>query len=135
MNEHGERKEAGIGLDCGHSNQQPRIVLRARKRSVPGVWTSFVTLYTHGPLSEALAPHLSVWEVAAAFISILPSALVCSLMLALVTVLLPLDCFPLWVDISLAWLSAPLLACIPRYAPWIPSYLYAPQLLASSISV
>lgn len=44
MNESGETEEAGIGLHCGHSNQQSLIVPeglnRARRRSVLGVWTS-----------------------------------------------------------------------------------------------
>lgn len=41
MNESGETEEAGIGLHCGHSNQQSLIVPeglnRARRRSVLGV--------------------------------------------------------------------------------------------------
>lgn len=95
MNEGREKKEAGIGLDCGQSNQQsmlaPEGLDRGWRRSGPGVWTSLVTLPVLSTFIDPIRCPVSTFKHLgsfAAFTSILPSAPTCSLMLAPVTVFL-----------------------------------------------
>lgn len=143
MNESGEMEEAGIGLDCGHSNQQSLIVPeglnRARRRSVLGVWTSLRPYTLVAPIRSPVSIFKCLGSCCC--LHLCPS--LCTHFLCNVGSgysLNPLlagspSASLLAIDTSLAWLLLPLFASILRYSPWIPSYLCVPQLLASSISV